>query len=50
MKIGRYSELYVNEKWIRIRDISVNRQFYFVSETDEQIITLLVCYAAYIGN
>jgi len=50
MKSGRYSEPYVNENWIRFRDISVNRQLYFASVTDEHIIDLLACYAVDTGN
>ena len=50
MKSGRSSEQYVKENWIRFRDISVNRRLHFASVADEQIIAVLACYAAYIGN
>ena len=50
MKSGRHSELYVNENWIRFRDISVNRQLHCASVAAKQIIALLACYAAYTGN
>jgi len=35
---------------MRLTDISVNRQLYGAWGTDEQIIAVLACYVAYVGN